>query len=154
MIGLICLFSSTIRLKSKLLRRMLVLGLLSAGGVGAAWADEPRVIVFGTLHRIIPKGAPITELDQEAYSQDLIAIVAKAAGLKARIVEKDSWNELVAALASGEIDVMPMVARIPERSGSMLFSVPHVRGALVAVTRSDDTPPASIADLKVKSRSE
>jgi PAS domain S-box-containing protein len=119
--------------------------------VGGARADETRVIVFGTGHRVIPKGAPITELDQDAYSQDLITMVAKASGLKARIVEKDSWNELVAALASGEIDVIPMVARIPERSGSMLFSVPHVRGALVAVTRSDDTPPASIADLKGKS---
>ena len=151
MMALNCLFSSTIRLKSRLLRRWLFLGLLCAGGIGGVWADEPRVIVFGTLHRIIPKGAPITELDQEAYSQDLIAIVAKAAGLKARIVEKDSWNELVAALASGEIDVMPMVARIPERSGSMLFSVPHVRGALVAVTRSGETPPASIADLRGKS---
>ena len=109
------------------------------------------MIVFGTGHRIIPKGAPITELDQDAYSQDLIAIVAKAAGLKARIVEKDSWNELVAALANGEIDVIPMVARIPERSGSLLFSVPHVHGALVAVTRSDETPPVTVTDLNGKS---
>src|ERR1035438_9616396 len=97
--------------------------LVAAGGAGNVWADESRVIVFGTGHRIIAKGEPITELDQDAYSQDLIAIVAKAAGLKARIVEKDSLNELVVALASGEIDVVAMVARVPERSGSMLFSV-------------------------------
>src|SRR5208337_1162358 len=61
------------------------------------------------------------------------------------IVEKDSWNELMAALASGEINVIPMVARVPDRSGSMLFSVPHVRGSLVAA------PPASIADLNRRS---
>jgi PAS domain S-box-containing protein len=128
-----------------------MLGLFAVAGVCGGRADEPRVIVFGTGHRIVPKGAPITELDQEAYSQDLIAIVAKAAGLKARIVEKDSWNELVAALASGEIDVIPMVARIPERTGSMLFSVPHVRGSLVAVTRPDEAAPASIRDLNGKS---
>ncbi len=138
-------------MKWRLHRASLFLSLLAFVGAGRAWADETRIIVFGTGHRTIQKGAPITELDQEAYSQDLIAIVAKAAGLRARIVEKDSWNELVAALASGEIDVIPMVARIPERSGSMLFSVPHVRGALVAVTRAGETPPASISDLHGKS---
>jgi len=137
-------------MKCRCLRPWLALFLLAAGGVGSARADEARVVVFGTGHRIIPKGAPITELDQEAYSQDLIVIVAKAAGLKARIVEKDSWNELVAALATGEIDVIPMVARIPERSGSLLFSVPHVHGALVAVTRADEAPPAAIGDLNGK----
>jgi PAS domain S-box-containing protein len=120
--------------------------------IGANWAcaDDSRIVIFGTGHRTIPKGAPITELDQDAYSQDLIAIVAKAAGLRARIVEKDSWNELVAALMSGEIDVLPMVPRIPERSGSMLFSVKHVSGALVVVCRSSDTPPASLGDLRGK----
>ncbi len=134
-------------MKWRLLCASLTCSLLAFVGAGRASADETRIIVFGTEHRTIPKGAPITELDQEAYSQDLIAIVAKAAGLRARIVEKDSWNELVAALASGEIDVIPMVARIPERSGSMLFSVPHVRGSLVAVVRAGETPPASISDL-------
>ncbi len=138
-------------MKCRLLPRLFIAGLLAAGGLGGAQADEPRVIVFGTGHRIIAKGEPITELDREAYSQDLIAIVAKAAGLKARIVEKDSWNELMAALASGEIDVIPMVARVPDRSGSMLFSVPHVRGSLVAVTRSDAPPPASVTDLNRRS---
>jgi PAS domain S-box-containing protein len=138
-------------MKCRLLPPLLALGIAAAGGGGDVRADEPRVIVFGTGHRIIAKGEPITELDQDAYAQDLIAIVANAAGLKARIVEKDSLNELVAALARGEIDVVAMVARVPERSGSMLFSVPHVRGALVAVTRSGDAQPASVADLKGKS---
>jgi len=137
-------------MRCRLLQPLLALCLVAAGGAGSVWADEPRVIVFGTGHRIIAKGEPITELDQDAYSQDLIAIVAKAAGLKARIVEKDSLNELLVALASGEIDVVPMVARVPERSGSMLFSVPHVRGALVAVTRSNETQPVSIAELNGK----
>jgi PAS domain S-box-containing protein len=138
-------------MKWRWLHASLAIWLLAFQGAGQAWADDVRVIVFGTGHRIIPKGAAITELDQDAYSQDLVAIVAKAAGLRARIVEKDSWSELVAALASGEIDVIPMVARIPERSGAMLFSVPHLHGALVAVTRSGETPPASLADLHGRS---
>jgi len=107
-------------------------------------------VVFGTGHTTTRKEGNANGVDEQAYSRDLIDIVAKAANIRYRTVELGSWNEMVAALANGQIDVIPTVARLPERASTMLFTVPHVRGALVLVVRSDSPLPATIADLAGK----
>jgi PAS domain S-box-containing protein len=116
----------------------------------AAAPPPPRAVVFGAEHPVHLKGTTATKRDREAYSQDLVEVVARAAALNYRIVEKDSWNDLLAALGSGEIDVIPMVARIPERARSMLFSVPHVRGLLVVIMRADQARGVAPADVAGK----
>ena len=121
--------------------------LLPAGAAGGPALMQERVVVVGVGPRVVPKDGKVAELDEQAYSQDLAEIVAKAANIKYRMVETASWNETVEDLASGKIDIIPTVARLPERAGTMLFSVPHVRGALVVVVRSDSPMPATLADL-------
>ncbi len=137
-------------IRSRLVFASLFLCLIPAGAAAETAAGGARVVVFGTNHRTIPRGAPIRDLDEVAYSQDLSEIVAKAAGLKYRIVEMDSWDQILKALADGTIDVIPTIARIPERDGQMLFSVPHVRGALVAVMRTEDARTATVESLNGK----
>lgn len=106
-----------------------------------------RPVLVGTSPRTIPKGQPITQLDEEAYSQDLVEIVAKNAGLKYQFVEYASWGEMMAALEQGRLDVVPTVARIPERQGRMLFTVPHVKGGLVLLLGPGVRPPARLEDI-------
>ncbi len=125
----------------------ILLCLLCAEGVCGASTDGDRVVVFGAGHRTVLPNQPITQLDEEAYSQDLIAIVAKAAGFKYRLKVIESWSDELAALQKGDIDVIPTLARLPERESTMLFSVPHVRGGLVLVTRKDAPVPARMEDI-------
>lgn len=129
---------------------VLTLSLLPAGAAGGPAFRQERVVVFSLGHRTAPQTGPVTQLDEEAYSQDLIDIVAKAANIKYRIVEIPSFSDQVAALEAGDIDVIPTVARLPEREGKMLFTVPHVKGALVLIVRQGSPMPASLADLAGK----
>jgi PAS domain S-box-containing protein len=124
--------------------------LLPSHAAGGPAFRQERIVVFGTGHATTPKDGRVTGIDEQAYSRDLVDIVARAANIRYRVVELGSWNEMVTELANGKIDVIPTVARLPERMGTMLFTVPHVRGALVVIVRSDTPMPATIADLAGK----
>jgi PAS domain S-box-containing protein len=124
--------------------------VLPERALGGPALKQERVVVFGCGHRIVPKDGKITELDEQAYSWDLAEIVAKAANIKYRIVETATWSDTLSSLQNGEIDVIPTIARLPERADLMSFTVPHVRGALVVVMRSEGPMPSSIADLAGK----
>ncbi len=109
--------------------------------VSLAAADAGRVIVFGPVERITPRGAAIRGLDDAAFDQDIAEIVAKAAGLPYRIREFKTSPEVTAAFGSGEIDVIPSMARLPERVGKYLFSVRHtVTSAAVFMRPGGKTP--------------
>jgi signal transduction histidine kinase len=73
--------------------------------------------------------------------------VATAAGLPYKIIEKDSWPEILAAFESGEIDVIPSLSRIPERKGRMLFTVRHTVSTLAVFMLDSATPPKSTAEV-------
>ena len=122
---------------------------------GQAQGPEPtdpakRVVIFGVGKRAFPKEASNDYPDTEAYSQDLIQLVAKSAGLTYRVREFESSTAILQAFDDHEIDVLPVVARIPEREGRMLFSVPHVRGGLVAVENAKHATMNTVASLSHK----
>jgi len=121
-----------------------VLGLsLSAGG-----GEPARVIVFGTVERFTPRGAPVRGLDDAAFDQDLAETVAKAVGLPFRFVEKKTFPEVMAAFERGEIDVIPSLGRVPERQARMLFSVRHTVSALAVFVREGTRPPTALAEVE------
>ena len=135
------------------LRLSLIIMLMVLAGTGAGGQErgaDTDVVLVGSGKRTVPEAGPITQLDEEAYSQDLMEIVARAAGLKYRFVIIDSWADMIAALQSGRIDVMPTVARLPERASTMLFTVPHVQGGLVLIVRSGTRIPTSVDEIAGK----
>jgi PAS domain S-box-containing protein len=110
-------------------------------------SSQQRIVVFGVDRPIQLKGGATTIPETENYSNDLIHLVARYAAIPYRIREFDSGGELLKAFDRHEIDVLPIVARTPEREGRMLFSVPHVRGVLVAVQPESLAPISSMAEL-------
>jgi len=58
------------------------------------------------------------------FSIDLIKAVANSMDLKLRI-SSASWDSVWNGLLEGRIDVLPIVAKLPERTRLVHFSVPH-----------------------------
>jgi PAS domain S-box-containing protein len=124
-----------------------LLGFLSVLAVLGRADDPARAVVFGTVQRLTPRGAPVRQLDDAAFDQDLAELVAKAAGLPFRIVEFKNAPEVLAALENGAIDVIPSYARLPERVGKYLFTVRHTVSTAAVFMRKGDRPPTSLAEV-------
>ena len=125
-----------------------ICGALTAGAAETA----ERVIVFGTVERMTPRGAPVHGLDDAAFDQDLAELVAKAAGLPYRLAEYKTAPAVMAAFERGEIDVIPSLARLPEREGKYLFSVRHTVTSAAVFMRVGSTAPESpqqVAELRL-----
>ena len=58
------------------------------------------------------------------FSVDLIKAVANVMGLQIKI-STDPWDTVWKALVAGRLDVLPIVAKLPERQLLVDFSIPH-----------------------------
>ncbi len=94
-----------------------------AAGAAKAQAASPPVLVGSELD--FPPYAMVDKNGQpEGFSIDLIKAVADAMGLAIKITTgpwDKVWNDLVA----GRIDMLPIVAKSPERQLLVDFSLPH-----------------------------
>jgi signal transduction histidine kinase len=124
---------------------LLILAAVFALGAGAQ--EVARPVVFGTAKRFTPKAGGAQQLDDAAFDQDLAEIVAKAAGLPFRIAEFPTAPELLAALDRGDVDVIPSMARLPERLGKYLFSVRHTVSTSAVFMREGRKPPESETEV-------
>ncbi|MBI9104502.1 MAG: transporter substrate-binding domain-containing protein [Spirochaetales bacterium] len=61
-----------------------------------------------------------------------------------------SWEEVKKALEYGEVEVLPLVARTPEREDIFDFTFPYLTRYGTIVVREDTQPPNSYADLSGK----
>ncbi len=59
-----------------------------------------------------------------------------------------SWPEVMSKARAGEIDVLPCVAKTPERSKFMLFSEPYISFPMVILTREDASFVSGIQDFE------
>ena len=104
-----------------LLMVMLLVGI--ASGTCSA-ATESSGIRVGSEREFAPY-AFIDENGQPAgFSVDLIRAVADAMGLSLNI-SADTWDSVWNDLAEGRLDVLPLVAKMPERTKLVDFSLPH-----------------------------
>ncbi len=71
---------------------------------------------------------PFADLDAQGqptgFSVDLIKAVADAMGLKLNIAT-GPWDKMWSGLVSGQLDLLPIVAKLPERLPLIDFSLPH-----------------------------
>ncbi|MCX6953164.1 MAG: PAS domain S-box protein [Verrucomicrobia bacterium] len=115
--------------------------------VSAEAADPAPQVIFGTVERTTPRDTPNRALDDVAFSQDLAAVIAHAAGLPFKVVEFKSEPEVIAALDQGRINAIPTMARLPERERQYLFSVRHTVATVVVFVRHGTPPPSSIEQV-------
>ncbi|WP_019668821.1 SpoIIE family protein phosphatase [Eudoraea adriatica] len=70
------------------------------------------------------------------YSIDLMNLIAKEIGIKINYVSGLSWSELLEALKSGEITVLPAISKTDERETYIRFSEPYIKLPYVKVIHS------------------
>jgi PAS domain S-box-containing protein len=96
-------------------------GLVSGDCNAASQLSEVRVgseLEFSPYAFVDESGRPA------GFSVDLIKAVAEAMGLSITI-STGPWNNVWNALVAGRLDVLPIVAKLPERQPFVDFSLPH-----------------------------
>jgi len=89
----------------------------------SAATGPPDIRVGSELE--FPPYAFVDENGQAAgFSVDLIRVVSGAMGLSMKI-STGNWNSVWSDLVAGRIEVLPIVAKLPERTALVDFSLPH-----------------------------
>ncbi len=85
------------------------------------------------------------------HSMDLVRILAEKVGFRVQVAYGPSWNQFMEMAREGKVDVMPFLARTPERNESFLFTSPYLRVVDTIFVRKDRLPEfRSPADLSGK----
>ena len=102
---------------------LLMIFLCTTLGVSSGAADEPEIRV-GVSQDFRPYAFTDKNGRPVGYSIDLIQAVARAMGLRVQI-NAGTWDQVWHGLAQGQIDVLAIVAKTPDRESQVDFSVPH-----------------------------
>ena len=102
---------------------LLVTFLCTTLGVSSGAADAPEIRV-GVSQDFRPYAFADKNGRPVGYSIDLIQAVAREMGLRVQITA-GTWEQVWDGLAQGQIDVLAIVAKTPERESQVDFSVPH-----------------------------
>lgn len=115
--------SSCFSLRPLLLLTIALLFTGLANGAVHAATDSAEIRVGSELE--FPPYAFVDERGQPAgFSVDLIKAVSQVMGLSITI-STGSWNTVWKDLVAGRLDVLPIVAKSPERQRLVDFSLPH-----------------------------
>ena len=105
----------------------ILVAVLFAGGLPIGIcnaATESREVRVGSELEF-PPYAFVDESGQPAgFSVELIKVVANVMGLQIKI-STGPWDTVWNALVAGQLDVLPIVAKLPERQPLVDFSIPH-----------------------------
>ena len=113
-----------------------------------AWLAEHKNIRLG-VDLVWPPFEFIDSTKSYAgISSDYVRFLNKRLNLNMAPVRGLSWPEVMAKARSGDIDVLPCVAKTPERSKFLLFTKPYLVFPMVIVTREDAPFVNSIQDFK------
>jgi PAS domain S-box-containing protein len=101
---------------------LLLAGILAASTCRAA-DDHPEIVV-GSEQDFRPYSFVDENGQPAGFGVDLIKAVARPMGLPIRIVP-GTWYEVWNGLVAGDIDALPVVAKLPNRISLVEFSLPH-----------------------------
>ncbi|MBU1611053.1 MAG: transporter substrate-binding domain-containing protein, partial [Proteobacteria bacterium] len=111
--------------------------------------DQPVIHVGSEVN--FPPYAFVDEQGQAAgFSVDLIKAVANTMGLSIDI-STGTWDREWNALVSGQLDLLPIVAKNPSRLTLVDFSLPHTETSDAFFVRQGDPPIPDLASSKSKS---
>ena len=102
-----------------------------------AWLANHRDIRLG----VDPAWAPFEFIDDSgAYHgivSDIIQILNRQLQIEMRPASGLNWSEVMRAVKTGQIDVLPCVVKTPDRSEHLLFTKPYIKFPMVILTRTD-----------------
>ncbi len=102
-----------------------------------AWLKAHPVIRFA----IDPDFAPFEWLTEDGeyrgMAADYMALVEKKLGIRFQRVPADSWLDVMAMIRRHEIDMLPALARSPQREKYLLFTPPHIIVPGVLISAKD-----------------
>lgn len=85
--------------------------------------------------------APFDVLDKQGrhsgLNGDFLQLLGQRLGVRFEPVLLDDWEAALKALRSGQVDVLPSVAKTPERTALMGFSKPYLTSSSLIFTRSE-----------------
>lgn len=101
------------------------------------WLEEHRQMRLG----IDPDWPPFDYIDANGahagIASDYVQILNARLELEMSPIKGLVWAEVLAGARSGRIDVIPVVARTPDRSEYLAFTRPYLSFPMVILTRSD-----------------
>ncbi|QRY81375.1 transporter substrate-binding domain-containing protein [Pseudomonas sp. PDNC002] len=118
-----------------------------ARAASLALSDEERAIVdahqplrVGLFRAGWPPFEVIDEFDQfHGISADYLQLVSERLGLQVQPVLFNTWEEVLAAVKAGEVDLLPSMASTPEREAFLSFSKPYLSTSSLIFARRDST---------------
>lgn len=114
------------------------------------WLKENKIIRLATQ----PATYPLGFLDEQGEFSGLVGEyvhhIKDALGIQYNLVHHDSWAHLFQNFQDQNVDLVSAMVNIPERAGSINFTVPYFSTPNVIVTRNDSTIGKSLESLEGK----
>ncbi|MFC1886872.1 PAS domain S-box protein, partial [Thermodesulfobacteriota bacterium] len=107
-------------------------------------ANNPSEVLVGSELDFPPYALVDESGTPTGFSIDLIKAVTDATGVLIKI-STGSWDTVWNALVAGRLDVLPIVAKAPERQRFVDFSLPHTETYDAFFVRQGDPPIKNIA---------
>ena len=122
--------------------------IIKFNAVEKKWLARHPVIRMG----IESAWAPFEFVDQsgtyKGMSSDYIHIFEQKLGLKIKHIPGLAWHEVLKKAKKREIDILPCIARTPDRDAYLNFTRPYLSLPVVLITRNDAPLISSLRDLK------
>jgi len=97
-----------------------------------------------------PPFSIVTDNNQaDGFSVELLKSVTHSMGLDIKF-HVDEWNIIKKDLQTGDLDVLPLVGRTPEREAYFDFTVPYLSMHGTVIIRKDDPAIKTLSDLSGK----
>ena len=109
------------------------------------WLKEHPRIRLGVDSNFMPFEAFSSGGEYEGISSSYVALMSKKLDVEMTPVKGLSWQDIIKAVKAGGLDVLPCVAKSPERMEFLNFTRSYLNFQTVAVTRKDAS---FITDLK------
>ncbi len=126
---------------------ILFVGGLTSGACNAA--NGPQEVHVGSELDFPPYALVDDNGQPTGFSVELIKAVTATMGLSVK-VSSGSWDTVWNSLVSGQLDLLPIVAKTPERQHLVDFSLPHTESYDAFFMREGDTTIPNIAAAQGK----
>ncbi|HEX5392161.1 MAG TPA: transporter substrate-binding domain-containing protein [Rhodocyclaceae bacterium] len=140
-------FTYRTRHQSNARQRIAALLLITVCLPLATWAQTEKPIRVGSESAFLPFAGIDAKGQSTGFAVELFAAVTQEAGIPT-VFESDSWNKVWQQLQNGEVDALPLVARIKEREGLVEFTQPHTYGYDSFFVRCNGPKISSIEDAR------
>ena len=115
-----------------------------------AWLKEHPVITAAPD----PNWEPVEFFDKEGkysgMSADYLALMEKRLGIKIKILQLSSWEEILQKVLNGQVDVATCIAKTPNRMRRLLFTEPYLTLPSVIVVNDKESGRIGLDNLKGK----